>query len=280
MTVDREELNRVGIELTEGAGVDEALIFDVTINLEHNDGLDMSLDGNPTITQLDDFQVFSLFRRRRLSTSEADGNPLIYALKSLKNFRIDDASSSIMWNTAEQIFESWACPWNPTCVVSVPSRHSVSNDLAQQISGWLGIEHLPSSAICKKTVAEVIADAERLKEEGGVAEPDLRAFKKQLGRLSSATLGKSFQMKEIKDVQVRHYFHPWKSSDETEMPTKYDILLVDDLIGSGASLKTCADYLTGMGCSVVGGMSLFSPLDREMAKPAVARKLKRRGKKT
>lgn len=270
----------MGIELSEVDVEGSSSIFDVTINLKHNDGLDMSLDGNPTITHLDDFQVYSLFRRRRLSTSEADGNPLIFALKSLNKFRIDDDNRAAMWDTAGKIFASWSRPWKPTCVVSIPSTHSTSNDLGLLVAEWLGIEHVSSNSICKKTVAEVIADAELLKEGGGVPDLDLRAFKKQLGRLSSAPPGKLFQMKEVKDVSVRHYFQPWKNSAQVAMSTGHDILLVDDLIASGASLKTCAEFFVGSGCSVLGGLSLFSPLDREMAQPEMVPRSKRRSKKT
>ena len=259
----------MGLNLTEYKDKDNSILFDVAIDLEHNDGLDMSLSGNPTVMGVKGLQVFSLFRRRRLSTNEADGNPLIYALKNLKQFRINEENIAIMWDTAEKVFANWACPWTPTGVISIPSRHSASSDLAAKISEWMGIDHISESMICKKTIKEVLIDAERLKESGGVPQQDLKAFKKQLGRLSTAPSGKIFQMKEIKDVSVRNYFEPWKATGEAGKATQHELLLVDDLIGSGASLMTCAKFLIDNGYPVVGGMSLFSPLDREMAQSAI-----------
>lgn len=258
----------MGLTVTECQDTDNNTFFDVAIDLTHNDGLDMSLSGNPTVLKIKELQVFSLFRRRRLSTTEADGNPLIYAIKNLNQFRIDDKNSAIMWDTAEKVFSAWTCPWKPTGVMSIPSRHSVSNDLAANISKWMGIDHILGYMICKKTVEEVLVEAELLKKSGAVHEHDLKAFKKQLGHLSNAPSGKNFQMKEIKDVSIRHYFQPWKATGETGKATGDGLLLVDDLIGSGASLVTCAQFLTESGYPVVGGMSLFSPLDREMAQPA------------
>lgn len=269
----------MGIKLTERKGAGHNTIFDVIIDLEHNDGLDMSLSGNPTVMEIKGLQVFSLFRRRRLSTNEADGNPLIYALKQLNQFRIDEQNKVVMWDTAEKIFGQWACPWKPTGVISIPSQHSASNDLAARISDWMGIDHVSESIICKKTVKEVLAEAEFLKETGGIADRDLRAFKRQLSRLSSTPLGKTFQMKEVKDVSIRHYFQPWKATEHAGETAEHDLLLVDDLIGSGASLMTCAKFLVENGYPVVGGLSLFSPLDREIARPARSYRKGRNGEK-
>ncbi|MDW3118013.1 phosphoribosyltransferase family protein [Roseovarius sp.] len=269
----------MGIVVTERIEEGEDTIFDVTIDLRHNDGVDMSLSGNPTVMTVDDLHVFSLFRRRRLSTTEADGNPLIYALKELKGYAIDEAGKELMWETAGEIFRAWTCPWKPTHIVSIPSRHSVSIDLASKIAAFLEVEHVPVALVHKKTVAEVLEEAETLKDSDAVSGRDLKAFKNQLGRLSTAPPGKTFQMKEI-DVRVRQYFHPWRVAEEAKDLIGHDLLLVDDLIGTGASLSTCAKCLVENGHSVVGGMSLFSPLDRELAKKSKgARRKRRRGGK-
>jgi hypothetical protein len=271
----------MGIELDDiEDGHGRALSY-VSINLAHNDGLDMSLAGNPTRSLLNGFPVYSIFRRRRLSTSDADGNPLIYALKEMKKFRIDATNAGLMWDTASKILAQWELPWQPTSVLALPSRHTTSSDLAAVISDRFGIEQFHSDSICKKSVGEVIADAEQFKEAGGVPDADMSEFKKQLGRLSSAPANRTFQMKEIKSVRVRHYFQPWKSTSVAAVPLGRDVLLVDDLVGSGASLLTCARHLEDQGCSVLGGLSLFSQLDREIS-PAVrtGRRRRRRGQKS
>ena len=264
----------MGIVVTKRVEDDDPSAFDVTIDLSHNDGVDMSLSGNPTVMTVDDLQVFSLFRRRRLSTIEADGNPLIYALKGLNGYTIDEAGKELMWKTAGEIFRAWTCPWRPTHVVSIPSRHSVSFDLASKIASFLEVDHVPVALVHKRTVAEVLEKAEILKDSGAVLGSDLKAFKSQLGRLSTAPPGKTFQMKEI-NVRVRQYFHPWRVAEEATDLIGHDLLLVDDLIGSGASLSTCAKCLVENGHSVVGGISLFSPLDRELAKKSQGARRKR-----
>jgi len=110
-----------------------------------------------------------------------------------------------------------------------------------------------------------MSEAEALKDGGGVGKEDLKAFKKQLGRFKSVPDGKLFQMKDIKAVEVRHYFAPWKAAGSLDVAAGHQILLVDDLIGSGASLLSCAQFIKEQGHTVVGGLSLFSPLDRELA---------------
>jgi len=240
----------------------------------------MSLEGNPTVMDVDDLRIFSLFRRRRLSTTETDGNPLIYALKEMNGYAIKDACKENMWRAASEVFQAWECPWKPSCVVSIPSRHAVSSDLASQIASYLKVDHISVPMVHKKTVKEVLKEAEELKNKGAVPVRDLNAFKKQLGKLSSAPAGKTFQMKEI-DVRVRRYLHPWRVSEEAKAFIGQDFLLVDDLIGSGASLATCARCLKSEGHSIVGGMSLFSPLDRELTQRALkARGKRQRRKKT
>jgi len=269
----------VGIAVSERTENGEVVAYDVSIEIGHNDGVDMSLSGNPTVMSVNNIQVFSLFRRRRLSTSEADGNPLIYALKGLKRYAINDVEKDLMWETAGEIFRSWTCPWRPTSVVSIPSRHPVSFDLAARVAAFLEVEHVSTVMVHKRSVAEVLEEAEALKGADGVPKRDIKAFKKQLGRLAAAPPGKTFQMKEI-DVHVRQYFHPWRVSEEAKDIIGHDLLLVDDLIGTGASLSTCAKCLVENGHSVVGGMSLFSPLDRELPKkPKVARGKRYRGRK-
>lgn len=269
----------MGIVVTEETVSVDQSFLDVSIDLTHNDGVDMSLDRNPTRTIVEGLHVFSLFRRRRLSSSEADGNPLIYALKDLKKYRIDEAQEALMWDAAERVFQEWACPWEPTGIMSIPSRHSVSSNLAEKIASWMGVKHISEAMICKKTVGEVLQEAEQLKEGGGVPERSLRAFKKQLGLLSASPPAKIFQMKEVKEVSVRHYFRPWKLTEGAKDALGHDILLVDDLVGSGASLYTCALCLTENEHSVVGAMSLFSPLDRELATSPARKSGKRRGRR-
>jgi len=162
----------------------------------------------------------------------------------------------------------------------------------ERFDGLLNLLEWPSSRLPAKRSLSSIGRGRRLSQRSRrcsgrpsltarrCARGDLKAFKSQLGRLSIPPPGKTtFQMKEI-NVCVRQYFHPWRVSEEAKDFIGHDLLLVDDLIGSGASLSTCAKCLVENGHSVVGGVSLFSPLDRELSKkPKGARHKRHRGRK-
>lgn len=250
--------------------------FDVSIDTSHNDGVDMTVGSNPTVTSLNGFDIYAIFRRRRLSVLEVDGNPLIYALKSKAPYHIDQQNSDLMWEVANAVWAAWTCPWKPTAVVPIPSSHDVSNVLAQKVADWLGIPFVSSDMIVKQTVLEVITAAEARLADNSVPQHHVRALKKQLGKLGSSPPGKAFQMKEVKEVEVRPYLVPWKLDGSLEPLAGHELVLVDDLIGSGASITTCSDFLKANGCTVVGGLSLFSPLDRELANVVPQKRGKKR----
>jgi len=261
----------LGINLTDQE-IDNKKFTVVSIDLTHNDGVDMSKDSNPSIYKSNNFDIYALFRRRRMSGRQSDGNPLIYALKSSPPYQIDQQNTDDMWAVAQDILLSWECPWKPTAVMAIPSSSALNNELAERIANYLNIHHIKSDMLSKKLVSEVISGVENLLDAGQVAKDDIKPLKKQLGVLNSATQGKAFQMKDIKDLSVRPYFNPWKLEGNLTVLTDHQILLVDDLIGSGASIVNCAQFIQQHGYNVVGGISLFSALERETTKPKRSRK--------
>ena len=60
----------------------------VSINLNHENGLDTSIDGNPTFYKVGDIDVISIFKRKKYLKS--DGNPLLYDLKGLNDWKLEN----------------------------------------------------------------------------------------------------------------------------------------------------------------------------------------------
>jgi hypothetical protein len=60
----------------------------VSLNDEHEKGVDTSVEGNSTRQKLKAIQVLNVFSRNRKGDRRGDGNPLIHPLKGRRGFTI------------------------------------------------------------------------------------------------------------------------------------------------------------------------------------------------
>ena len=75
----------------------------VKINLEHENGIDTSILNNPLYSKVSNYDVISIFTRKKYQRS--DGNPLLYALKDLNEWKIDKFDIDILLKQFMRIVE-------------------------------------------------------------------------------------------------------------------------------------------------------------------------------
>ncbi len=87
-----------------------------------------------------------------------------------------------------------------------------------------------------------------------------RDYKAQLNQLQKANPDHIFEMKHVK-LPIRPYFTPLVANEVAAAELAgANILFVDDILGSGASLRAAARALQPYGLAAMMGLTLMSPL--------------------
>lgn len=228
----------------------------VTYNADHQQRVITSLKGAHEIV-LGNVRVSSIFSRKKTGRDERDGNPLIYALKGMRGYSI----------THESICELIICAKNnlPLCLANTPYCVVVplpsSSGLVQILSRRLARTKADCSIIScfdKATVYQVLAAAPTPQ----VVEKRYRKkFVSRINALQKMEGNNMFQMKDL-EMALRPYFTPLMKNALAGNIIGADVLLVDDILGSGTSIKSAAQSLLLEGARSVSGITLMGSLDR------------------
>lgn len=229
----------------------------VTIDHTHQERLDTSIDNNPTTASIDGLELTFVFRRKSSRKEDGDGNPLIYALKKIRGYSIVPMYERMFFDIAEEVCEKFRENINADYLMPVPSGHGVCGDFCGMLSQWFDIPSLEPDFLGKKTISQILQEAD---ESGAkISETHERSYRMLLGRLRKADGDNEFQMKEV-DVKLRQYFNPLMAIRETPELSEKRVLIVDDLMSSGTSLRCVAAILRERGAIVSQGVCLLSDL--------------------
>lgn len=237
-------------------GIDVGRDKAVSINETHEHGVDTSEDRNPTVSKFHGMFVMHVFRRNQRGTRSDDGNPLIYALKSLKSFSITRHWESWLFRRALAIIakERDALSAYDLCI-PIPSSSPFCERFAAVVSDQLGIDILVPTFIRKRTIGAVLADATANppKVRRGAADD----FKRQLRTWTAVNGEATYQAKDVA-TSIRTLFKPLETTPEAPDLTGLKVLIVDDLFATGSSLLTMRELLEGLGARQVGALCFLS----------------------
>lgn len=232
----------------------------VSYDPSSNDLVDSRVRGNPILQNLEDLEVYSIFRRVKTKRDRlGDGNPLIYALKGTNGYSIDINSITSFLPEFYAILPKVAPFVTSSCVLPVPSSSKVASMFARRVARCLAVPQAPFD-VTKKLHRSVCGDLDLLFRSGSVATRDrkkLRAIRHELGRSLSTT----FSMKLV-ESHLRKYFSPFVIRHPDQVPAGSSVLVVDDLVSSGASLRAARDLLKSHGVVDVKFLSLLSSTGR------------------
>jgi hypothetical protein len=221
---------------------------------QSNNLINNCVKDNPIMQRVDGMVVYSVFRRVRSNTSTGDGNPLIHALKSARGYSIDLPNILSFLPEFYAVVEKVSHHCQADHVIPVPSRSKVAEMFAKRISRHTSSE-FHKAVLQKKTHRDICIDIDLLIRSGNlhrVEEKLLGDVRRQIARSPSAY----FEMKLV-DQRFRKYFSPFKTKNPVSVPAGSSVLLVDDLLSTGTSLRCAKDLLAHHGVTDVKFLCLL-----------------------
>lgn len=240
-----------------GIDVENSEIF---YNNKHKEGLNTSVKTNPQRSHFfvqchlqQKIVVQSIFQRNYLH-NENDGNPFIYALKGKKGYKISRKELCKFIPEFTNILNKAMKNKQNVYLVPVPSSHKISQILARR-AAKIHNQSFVADIFAKKTNGEVALDlsqmvfSEQIKKDAIKLLADLKRSKNAM-----------FAMKDVKNSKLREFINPIKLCNQNELNHQAEIILVDDLISSGATLVAAYHELRKNGMkNKITGLCLLSP---------------------
>lgn len=241
------------VTISEGIDIDYDHLL-VSFNPSHEDNVDTSLDGNPTVDNntVPGVSIWSIFKRK--GGNRLDGNPLAYALKGERGWGFkspgDREALDLQFSAiADKFLQTHS--YNVTLVV--PSSNALNNFIAETIVGKAPETEVIEGFVSKLTTEEV---------EDMVLQPGSK-FRQKYGSFFNAAfakLGKYLDlMDETKDSTfIRHLVKDPEMRNVLDSTFKLsgdflardankingaDVLIVDDVVSRGQTISEIVKIL-------------------------------------
>lgn len=239
-----EILIKENIHLIEGIDVDY-INKAVSFNDEYKENVDTSTIINPTFNKINDMDVISIFKRNKTEKFTLDGNPLIYALKGIKDWKINDKREIInllkkFIRISKKIREKY------DTIITIPSNNELNVNFLHKLNKIIKSKYQITDFLDKLTIDEVYEnyiDWNSMNNDfGDEFIMNQRKMNKFFTNMEKDN-NHYFSYKYIKDNSFRKYIT--KTNDvDNEKIIQYslcindkDILILDDTLGSGTSIS-------------------------------------------
>ena len=234
----------------------------VTLDHTHQRRVDTSLEGNPTFSKIGDVHVHHIFRRNNDGDKDRDGNPLIKAMKGMGQFQIIPMYRIQIMNRAREILENFAGDLDIDAIMPMPSSYQFAGEVAQLVCHVTQKELIEPSFIRKRTVGEMLDEYDG-HVPNNLNKKRAKMFKDQLydWRIAHQSApGQLVTMKRI-EPKIRYCFQPLALADGVPDIAGKKVLVVDDLMSSGSSIRSVSSVLIqGTGCAVKSAVCFLSGL--------------------
>jgi len=230
-------------------GIDVSDAKAVRLNDEHQNGVNTSVEGNPTRDRVKGLEFTHVFSRNRNGSRRDDGNPLIFALKGIRGFSITKHWENQIMNRASAILGSIRGEFEDVdFCMPVPSSSPFCGKFAALVAHLLEIPILDPIFIRKKCIGEVLAAVQANPPR---VRPGLRTqFTSQLNTWQRTDPLTVFQAKEI-DIALRHLFDMFILDGDAPDLNGKRVLIVDDLFATGSSVLSIREITKNqLGASV------------------------------
>ena len=239
----------MGIDITD----DNQILF----NNSHQKLVNTNINSNPTTSIIHNIKIYSIYKRVKTKGNKWDGNPLIYALKNQKGYRISRTEFKKFLYSFYFILNRLLEEKSYDLILVLPSSSNVAKVVARKVSSSLTITLNVHDIFEKQSVNEVI---EKIDISVVTNKSKLKKLKHQLSKLQKMDKNKTFSMKNI-PPKIREYFIPLKLKAKFDFNSYKNILIVDDLLATGNSIKSARDIILTQNSKVnIEGLCLFSGL--------------------
>ncbi|HCD6631976.1 ComF family protein [Pseudomonas aeruginosa] len=228
---------------------------EVLYNANHQNLLDTSTERKPHLQQVDQLVVSSVFRRRKARGGDGDGNPFIYALKGLNRYHITRNELWAFRPNFLSILGTFMAQEPYDRIVPMPSSKPIARYVAKKAQRLQPECQLDGSLFRKRTTDEILPEVEARFASGEIPSK----LKKETGSLLSTLRkapGTEFSMKHVHQ-RLRDYVSPLALNTGVQVEGAR-ILLVDDLLSSGSTLRTAHQLLLQAGATHVSALCLLS----------------------
>jgi len=239
----------LGIDITN----DNQILFNDT----HQKLVNTDINSNPTTSIVHNIKIHSVYKRVKTKSNPWDGNPLIYALKNQKGYRLSRAEFKKFLYSFHFILNKLLEDKNYDLILVLPSSSNVAKGVAKKVSISLTKTLNVYDIFEKQSISEVI---EKIDISVVTNKNKLKELKHQLSKLQKMDKNKTFSMKNV-PPKIREYFVPLKLKAKFDFSHYKNILIVDDLLATGNSIKSARDIILTQNSKVnIEGLCLFSGL--------------------
>ncbi len=241
---------------TEGVNIDTTNKC-VYVDLTHENNVDTSVAMNPTYSNIDGYDVVSIFKRKH-NDDKSDGNPLVYALKNIKGWKIDKKDIIKLLHQFVDISNKIDSKYDT--IISIPSSNDLNNKFLYRLNRIIKCDDkITDHLFSKMYVDEVVENIDypsMTSDEISIMDAAIRKIK-----------DKHFTFKSI-PVDLRKYIkNIWDDSFScsdlgvADKINDKNILILDDTIASGQTISTfCDTILKNYAPKSVTIITLFSAL--------------------
>jgi len=202
-----------------------------------------------------DLRILSVFSRRRIQNDNSDGNPLIYALKGIRGYTMSRRDFVNFYQCAAARLAKALADIEYDVVVPLPSSSKVCHILAERASR-LSSRCAIEICLSKSTIGGAL----HLAPSPKTVETRLRKdYTSQLNSLQKSNPLSPIEMKLIK-LSIRKYFHPIVGRENILNCANRNVLIIDDIVGSGTSLSAVNVLLKTAGAERVSALTLLGRL--------------------
>lgn len=239
----------MGIDITD----DNQILFNNT----HQKLVNTDINSNPTTTIVHNISIHSIYKRIKTRSNQWDGNPLIYALKNQKGYKLSKTELKKFLYSFYYILNKLLQDKNYDLILVLPSSSNVAKGVSKRASRCFAKDLVVQDIFEKQSIGEVVdkIDIDMVTNKGKQKE-----LKRQLSKLQKVDRDKTFSMKNV-PPKVREYFSPIKLQSEFDFSQYKNILIIDDLLATGNSIKSARDIILTQNSKVnIEGLCLFSRL--------------------
>ena len=239
----------MGIDITN----DNQILFNDT----HQKLVNTNINSNPTTSIVHNIKIHSVYKRVKTKSNHGDGNPLIYALKNQKGYRLSRTEFKKFLYSFHFILNRLLENKNYDLILVLPSSSNIAKAVATKVSNSLTKTLNVHDIFEKQSISEII---EKIDINVVTNKNKLKELKHQLSKLQKMDKNKTFSMKNV-PPKIREYFVPLKLKAKFDFSHYKNILIVDDLLATGNSIKSARDIILTKNSKVnIEGLCLFSGL--------------------
>lgn len=268
-----EDIKQIIEDFLISEGIEVDIDRNVTMTDSHEKLVDTSIENNPTVitSMIPNIEIYSIFKRKEEDVG--DGNPLLYALKNEKGYKLTNINK--VKNRIEYIVKEFFKKHGKRDItIMVPSTNKLNEYFAKVVASHCINPNYIGDIVAKMSIEEV--DDSIFAEDSKFRHYYNRKFEaayKQFKEYCRKMPGTAFRFHFIKDIQMRKVIeHTIKKNDKywsnyIEAFNDKDLIIVDDSITLGNTImETCKIVSECYTPKSITILTLMSPLYTENGK--------------